>query len=116
MSHSRQRLLQNPAVQQVSRSGIFRFEAREKLLVKRREFITFIGAAIAWPLTARAQQRFKIGVLDAGLGAAFTVPFMRKLGELGYVDGKNGVIEYKSAQGNTERLNEFAAEFARQQV
>jgi putative ABC transport system substrate-binding protein len=83
----------------------------------RREFITLLGgAAAAWPRAVGAQQRVKIGVLDAGLGAAFTVPFMRKLGELGYVDGKNVVIEHKSAQGNTERLNEFAAEFARQQV
>src|SRR5262249_20067786 len=86
-------------------------------MTTRREFITLIGgAAAAWPLAARAQQRVKIGVLDAGLGAAFTVPFMRKLGELGYVDGKNVVIEHKSAQGNTERLNEFATEFAREQV
>jgi putative ABC transport system substrate-binding protein len=85
--------------------------------MRRRDFIKGVAnSAAAWPLAARAQQRFKIGVLDAGLGTAFTVPFMRKLGELGYVEGKNIVIEYKSAQGNAERLNEFAAELVRQQV
>jgi hypothetical protein len=56
-------------------------------MMRRREFITILGGAAAWPLAARAQQRFKIGVLDAGLGAAFTVPFMRKLTELGYAEG-----------------------------
>jgi putative ABC transport system substrate-binding protein len=83
----------------------------------RRQFITLLGgAAVAWPLATRAQQRFKIGLLDAGLGAAFTVPFMRKLGELGYVEGKNVAIERKSAQGSAERLNEFAADLVREQV
>jgi len=85
-------------------------------LIRRREFITLLGGAAAWPLAARAQQRFKIGLLDAGLGAAFSVPFMRKLGELGYVEGKNVVIERKSAQGNAERLNEFVADLVREQV
>jgi putative ABC transport system substrate-binding protein len=84
--------------------------------VKRREFITLLGAATAWPLAARAQQRFKIGVLDAGLGAAFTVPFMRKLTELGYAEGKNVVIERKSAQGSAELLNDFAADLVREHV
>jgi ABC-type uncharacterized transport system substrate-binding protein len=85
--------------------------------VRRRDVITLLGCAAAlWPLAARAQQRFKIGLLDTGLGAAFTVPFMRKLGQLGYVEGKNVVIERKSAQGNAERLNEFVADLVREQV
>ena len=85
--------------------------------MRRREFITFLGgAAAAWPLAARAQRRVKIGLLDTGLGAAFTVPFMRKLAELGYVEGTNVDIERKSAEGNTERLKEFATELVRQQV
>jgi len=85
--------------------------------MRRREFITLLGgAAVAWPFPALARQLFKIGLLDAGLGAAFTVPFMRKLGELGYVEGKNVAIERKSAQGSAERLNEFAADLVREQV
>jgi putative ABC transport system substrate-binding protein len=79
--------------------------------MKRREFIKLVGgAAAAWPLTARAQQRFKIGLLDTGLGAAFAVPFMRKLVELGYVEGRNVVIERKSAEGNPDRLKDLAAD------
>ena len=85
--------------------------------MRRREFIAlFGGAAAAWPLAARAQQRFKIGLLDTGLGTAFTEPFMRKLVELGYVEGRNVVIERKSAEGNPERLKDLAAELVRHQV
>ena len=85
--------------------------------MQRREFIMIVGgASAAWPLAARAQRPFKIGLLDAGLGSAFTVPFLRKLLELGYVEGKNIVIERKSAEGNRERLKEFAEALARQQV
>ena len=46
----------------------------------------------------------KLGLLDTGLGATFAVPFMGKLVELGYVEGKNVVIERKSAEGNAELL------------
>jgi putative ABC transport system substrate-binding protein len=85
--------------------------------MRRRHFITLLGGTVAaWPFGAWAQQRFKIGLLDAGLGAAFTVPFMHKLGELGYVEGKNVVIERKSAQGNAGRLNEFVADLVPEQV
>jgi putative ABC transport system substrate-binding protein len=83
----------------------------------RREFITLLGgAAAAWPRAARAQQRFKIGLLDTGLGAIFAVPFMGKLAELGYAEGRNVVIERRSAEGNPERLKELAEDLVRQQV
>lgn len=79
--------------------------------MRRREFITLVGGSIAFrPLSARAEQRPKIGLLDTGLGAAFAVPFMGRLAELGYVDGKNILIERRSAEGNAERLSDLAAE------
>jgi putative ABC transport system substrate-binding protein len=85
--------------------------------MQRREFITFLGASAAlWPLTAHAQKSFKIGLLDTGLGAAFAVPFLQKLVELGYVEGRNVVIERKSAGGNTELLAGLAEDLVRQQV
>jgi putative tryptophan/tyrosine transport system substrate-binding protein len=85
--------------------------------MRRREFITLLGSAVAaWPSSVRAQQRFKIGLLDTGLGAAFTAPFTRKLVELGYVEGKNVVIERRAAEGNAARLKEFAADLVGQQV
>ena len=53
---------------------------------------------------------------SSGLGATFFVPFMRKLTELGYVEGRNLALERKSAEGNVERLNDLAAELVRDQV
>ena len=85
--------------------------------MKRREFITLLGGSAAlWPLAARAQKIFKIGLLDTGLGASFAVPFVGKLVELGYVEGKSVVIERRSAEGNVELLADLAADLVRQQV
>ena len=85
--------------------------------MRRRKFIALLGSAVAaWPSSVRAQQRFKIGLLDTGLGAAFTAPFTRKLVELGYVEGKNVVIERRAAEGNAACLKEFAADLVGQQV
>jgi putative ABC transport system substrate-binding protein len=85
--------------------------------MKRREFITLLGgAAVDWPLAAFAQQRFRIGLLSTGGDAFFLAPFMGKMTELGYLEGKNIVIERKFAEGNPERLKEFATDLVRQQV
>jgi putative ABC transport system substrate-binding protein len=85
--------------------------------MKRRQFITLlISAAAAWPVAAHAQQRFKIGLLDAGIGTPFLEPFVRKLADLGYIEGQNVLIERKFAQGNAAQLKEFAADLVRLQV
>ena len=85
--------------------------------MKRREFITLVGGAAAWPLTARAQQPARmrrIGILlyakqeQANIG-----PLLRGLESLGYVDGKNVAIEYRDAEGKYERLAEAANELVR---
>src|SRR5262249_51158045 len=87
------------------------------LAMHRRKFIMLFGGSTAWwPLTVYAQQIFKIGLLDTGLGANFAVPFTSKLAELGYVEGRNIVIERKSAGGNTALLTDFAGELVRQHV
>jgi len=88
--------------------------------MKRREFITFLGGAAAtWPLAARAQQAMKsyrIGMLETispALNAAQLDAFRKGLRELGYVEGINYAIEYRSADGRAERFPELAAELVR---
>jgi putative ABC transport system substrate-binding protein len=84
---------------------------------RRRSLLAALGAVIAcWPLKARGQQRFRVGLLDTGLGAAFAAPFTRKLTELGYIEGRNLVLERKSADGNIQRLDDLAAELVREHV
>lgn len=72
--------------------------------------------AAVWPLAASAQQSFRIGLLNSGASTFFIGPFVEKLQELGYREGRNIVIERKFAEGNRERLKEFAADLVRQHV
>ena len=84
----------------------------------RREFITLLGGAVAWPLAARAQQRermWRIGLLLVS-GPEPLGPFREALGDLGYVEGKNIHIEVRSGQGEDDRLPELAAELVRSRV
>src|SRR5262245_22801228 len=90
--------------------------------MKRREFITLLGGAAAWPLAARGQQAGRhptIGFLGTGSSVAWTqwtAAFVRRLGELGWIDGHNVTIEYRWAEGRAERYVEIAAEFVRLKV
>jgi putative tryptophan/tyrosine transport system substrate-binding protein len=88
--------------------------------MNRRAFITLLGgAAAAWPLAAWAQQptkSYRIGMLETispSLNAAHLDAFRKGLRELGYVEGKNYTIEYRSAEGRAERFPELAAELVR---
>jgi putative ABC transport system substrate-binding protein len=91
--------------------------------VKRREFITLLcGAAAAWPLAARAQQSagkiYRIGFLWDGptVFQDALEAFRRALRDLGYVEGRNIVIEYRWAEGKPERMRELAEELVRFKV
>jgi len=85
--------------------------------MRRRKFIALSGAAMVWPLTASAQQAAKIpriGYLGTNLrDEHFREPFLERLRELGYEDGRNIVIEYRDAKGQLDRLPGLAAELAR---
>jgi putative ABC transport system substrate-binding protein len=84
--------------------------------MKRRAFLACLGGAAAWPLAARAQQpatRPLVGVLSPVSGAIAVrnlAAFRHGLSDLGYVEGHNIVIQYRFAEGISERLASFAAE------
>ena len=90
--------------------------------MRRRDLITLLGGAAAWPLAVRAQQREKmrrIGVLLAAYtqtdreGQTRIAAFLDTLGRLGWNDGRNIQIEYRWAAGDADRGKAFAAELVR---
>jgi ABC-type uncharacterized transport system substrate-binding protein len=91
--------------------------------MRRREFITLLGgAAAAWPLASQAQQQGKqpiIGFLGASTRSAWSqwvAAFNQRLHELGWIEGRTVAIEYRWAEGHSERYAQIAAELVRLKV
>jgi len=88
--------------------------------MKRREFITLLGGAAAtWPLAARAQQLEKarklgfLGAATSSVGTPWLAALVQRLGELGWLEGRNLHIDVRWAEGRNDRAIEIAVEFAR---
>ena len=88
--------------------------------MRRREFVTLIGgAALTWPLAGQAQNAPRVGWIFPGASAGNPTElagFKEGLRELGYVEGRNIVVEYRFGEHSAERLPEFATELARLNV
>jgi putative ABC transport system substrate-binding protein len=89
-------------------------------MIRRREFITLLGGAAAWPVAARAQRPAMpvIGLIHTGTPADSNrlAPFRQGLNETGYVEGQNVSIEYRWARGQYDTMPELVADLLRRQV
>jgi putative tryptophan/tyrosine transport system substrate-binding protein len=91
------------------------------LRIRRRDFISLLSGAAAWPMAARAQQRPMpvIGVLIMGYPRSYApmlTGFHQGLGETGFVEGRNVSIEYRWAEGQFERIPMLAADLVQSRV
>jgi putative tryptophan/tyrosine transport system substrate-binding protein len=91
--------------------------------MKRRDFITLLGGAAAWPLVARAQQLGAklptigfLGSTTASIASKWVAAFVQRLGELGWIEGDTVAIEYRWAEGRKERADDLSAELVRLKV
>jgi putative tryptophan/tyrosine transport system substrate-binding protein len=87
--------------------------------MRRRELITLLGGAAAWPLGSTAEKLLpahKIGILAQDLQPGLLETFRDRLQELGYVEGTSIAIELRNAAGRNERLAAFAEELLRLNV
>ncbi len=88
--------------------------------MKRREVITLLGSAAAWPLFARAQPAIPtvgyLGSASAELSARAVRAFREGLSEIGYVEGQSVAIEYRWADGENNRLPALATDLVRHKV
>jgi ABC-type uncharacterized transport system substrate-binding protein len=90
--------------------------------LKRRQFITLLGGAVAWPIAADAQQSARLpiigflGTTTASAWKSWTTTFIERLRELGWIEGSNVVVEYRWAEARNERFAEIASEFVRLNV
>jgi putative ABC transport system substrate-binding protein len=86
-------------------------------MIRRREFIAGLGSAEAWPVVARAQQAIPVIGLLSSLGESdVMVAFLESLKENGFVEGWNVAMEYRSEEGQSDRLPALAADLVRRRV